>query len=87
MVLQHKNQEELADTFKKLDKEGCMVLLSNSNTPFIRKLYSEYANRTIEIDALRSINSNATKRSGHKELLIHNYSRETQIQSGGDAVV
>ncbi len=69
-----KNQEELADTFKKLDKEGCKVLLSNSNTPFIRKLYSEYADSTIEIDVLRSINSNATKRSGHKELLIHNYS-------------
>jgi DNA adenine methylase len=62
-----KNQEELADTFKNLDKEG-------SNTPFIRKLYSDYANNTIEIDALRSINSNATKRSGHRELLIHNYS-------------
>jgi DNA adenine methylase len=69
-----KNQEELANTFKKLDKKGCMVLLSNSNTPFIRKLYSDYANNTIEIDALRSINSNATKRSGHKELLIRNYS-------------
>ena len=51
-----------------------MVLLSNSNTPFIRKLYSDYANNTIEIDALRSINSNATKRSGHKELLIRSYS-------------
>jgi DNA adenine methylase len=70
-----KNQEELANTFKKLDKQGCMVLLSNSDTPFIRKLYSEYANSTIEIDALRCINSNATKRSGHRELLIHNYSR------------
>ena len=53
-----KNQEEFA----------------TSNTPFIRKLYSEYANNTIETDALRSINSNATKRSGHKELLIRNYS-------------
>jgi len=83
-----KNQEELADTFKKLDKKGCMILLSNSDIPFIRKLYSDYANNTIEIDALRSINSNATKRSGHKELLIHNYSLvTTQIQSGGDAVV
>jgi len=69
-----KDHEELGDTFKKLDKKGCMVLLSNSDTPFIRELYSDYADNTIEIDVLRCINSNATKRSGHRELLIHNYS-------------
>ena len=46
----------------------------DSDTPLIRELYSNFANNTFEIDALRSINSNATRRSGHKELLIRNYS-------------
>jgi DNA adenine methylase len=69
-----KDQEELANIFKKLDKQGCKILLSNSATAFVRELYSGYSNGTVEIDALRSINSKATRRSGHKELLIRNYS-------------
>ena len=69
-----KNQEELAAVFRKLNDRGCKVLLSNSDTPYIRQLYSDYAKYTIRIEALRSINSNASKRSGHKELVIRNYS-------------
>jgi DNA adenine methylase len=36
------DQEELANVFRKLADRGCFVLLSNSNTPFIRELYSGY---------------------------------------------
>ena len=71
----NKDQEELANIFKKLDKWGCMVLLSNSDTPLVRELYSDYANYTIEFDVLRCINSKGDRRSGHKELLIRNYPR------------
>ena len=71
----NKDQEELANIFKQLDKQGCKTLLSNSDTPLIRELYSDYANYTIEIDALRCINSKGDRRSGHKELLIRNYPR------------
>ena len=35
-----KEQEELRDAFVKLHKRGCYVMLSNSDTPFINKLYS-----------------------------------------------
>jgi site-specific DNA-adenine methylase len=31
-----------ADVFRKLADKGCLVLLSNSDTPFIRELYSGY---------------------------------------------
>lgn len=68
-----KDQEDLANTFKKLDQCGCKLLLSNSDTPLVRELYSDYASNIVEVDAKRAINSKATRRSGHKELLIRNY--------------
>ena len=68
-----RDQRRLAEVFKKLDKRGCNILLSNSDTLFVRKLYKDYASYTVEIQANRAINSKASKRSGHQELLIRNY--------------
>ncbi|HXX98061.1 MAG TPA: hypothetical protein VEL11_13200 [Candidatus Bathyarchaeia archaeon] len=51
---------------------NCNVLLSNSDTPFIRELYSGFIVREVEVQ--RAINSKGSKRAGHKELLISNYS-------------
>lgn len=65
------DQQRLALMFKKLDRRGCRLLLSNSNTPLIRKLYREY--KVKEIHANRAINSKGSKRTGHTELLIRNY--------------
>ncbi len=67
------DQLQLAELFKKLDSRGCKILLSNSDTPLIRKLYREFSSRSKEIEANRAINSKASKRSGHRELLIRNY--------------
>lgn len=67
------DQIQLADLFGELDDRGCNILLSNSDNPFIRKLYANYSDRTVQIDARRAINSKANKRSGHTELLIRNY--------------
>jgi hypothetical protein len=36
------NQEQLANVSKKLSDRGTFVLLSNSDTLFIRKLYSDF---------------------------------------------
>jgi DNA adenine methylase len=68
-----KDQADLANNFRKLDQWGCKVLLSNSDTELVRELYSDYADRIVEVDAKRAINSNASKRTGHKELIIRNY--------------
>ncbi len=65
------DQKQLLDTFKKLDRRGCKVLLSNSNTPFVRELYQEFSIK--EVSALRAINCKGSKRTGHTELLIRNY--------------
>jgi len=66
-----KNQEQLADVFETLVSKGCLVLLSNSDTPFIRDLYSDF--RIKEVGSQRAINCKGSKRAGHKELLISNY--------------
>ena len=69
------DQEQLASIFKKLDERQCMVLLSNSDTPFIRELYSDFMIYTKEVKVLRAINCRGSKRAGHKELLIRNYTK------------
>ena len=66
------NQIQLANAFRKLSDRGCSVLLSNSDTPFIRELYSDFIIK--EVDVQRAINCKGSKRAGHKELLISNCS-------------
>jgi len=64
--------KRLAEVCQKLDKKDCNVLLSNSNTKEVRKLFSSKW-KVAEISANRAINSNSKKRTGHSELLIKNY--------------
>lgn len=67
------DQKELAIIFKELTRRECKVLLSNSDTNEIRKLYSDFSHLTVVATVNRSINSVGSKRIGHKELLIRNY--------------
>ncbi|MCK5589226.1 MAG: DNA adenine methylase [Candidatus Pacebacteria bacterium] len=71
-------QIELRDTFYKLHKKGCFVMLSNSNSEFINKIYGELENKDkkikiTEVDANRMINSKASGRGKIKEVLVTNY--------------
>lgn len=70
-----KEQEELRDVFVKLHKRGCFVMLSNSDTPFINKLYSKLGKkiRIEKVFAGRSINSKGTGRGKIKEVVVINY--------------
>lgn len=69
-----KEQAELRDTFVKLHKKGCFVMLSNSDTPFINELYSELDGITInKITAGRAINSKGSGRGKITEVLVTNY--------------
>ena len=69
-----KDQECLAKIFKELDTRGCKILLSNSDTEYVKELYAEYAKNILQVTVRRNINSRASKRLGHTELLISNYS-------------
>jgi DNA adenine methylase len=62
------DQIRLRDCFAGLDKKGVSVLLSNSDTPFIRKLYSGF--EIEEVRAPRRINSKGGRRGDVGELLI-----------------
>ena len=69
-----KEQTELRDTFVKLHKRGCFVMLSNSDTPFINELYSGIDGITInKITAGRAINSKGSGRGKITEVLVTNY--------------
>lgn len=65
------DQEKLRDIFVKLSKRGCKVMLSNSDTEFIKDLYKDYKIHTIL--AGRSINSIGSKRGKITEIVVTNY--------------
>ncbi len=65
------NQKKLCKIFKELDRIGCKVMLSNSDTSFIRKLYKGF--RIEVVLAKRAINCKASGRGEIKELVILNY--------------
>jgi DNA adenine methylase len=50
----NKDQEKLADIFRKLDDKK-WILLTNSATPLVRELYSDYARHIIEVDATTTV--------------------------------
>lgn len=68
----YEDLENLVDVSEKLSDKGCKVLHSNSNSKEVRELFSKEW-KIIEVAANRSINSDSTKRTGQKELLIKNY--------------
>ena len=64
-------QKRLADLFKKLDKKGVYLMLSNHNTTLVNEMYKGYNFHIIE--AKRNINSNGKKRGKVEEVIITNY--------------
>lgn len=61
-------QERLAEVFARLAERGVQVMLSNSDTPFIRKLYRQF--NVERVYARRAINRNATGRGRVAEVLV-----------------
>ena len=66
-----KEQYRLARFYKKLDSLGCKVMLSNSDTKFIRNLYNKF--RIEIVLANRAINCKSNGRGKINELVITNY--------------
>ena len=65
------DQTRLRDVYKALDRRGCKLMLSNSDVPFIRKLYKDF--RINNVAAPRAINCDATKRGKVSEVVARNY--------------
>lgn len=64
-------QRRLKGVVDDLTRRGCMVLLSNSATDFIKGLYAEY--EILHVEANRNINSVGTGRGKINEVLVRNY--------------
>jgi len=71
VFFEKKDHVELSHLFAKLDKAGCYVMLSNSDTEFTRELYGKWVIKTVQ--ARRLINCDATKRGLISEILVTNY--------------
>ena len=65
------DQKRLATKVRELDRKGCLLLLSNSDTKLVNDLYSKYTRLRVRAD--RMINCVGTDRTGYHELLIMNY--------------
>ena len=65
-----KDQRELAEVYRALDKKGCLLALSNSDTNLVRQLYKGF--KKVEVSARRNINSRADRRGPIKERLVVN---------------
>ncbi|MFX4261574.1 DNA adenine methylase [Pelotomaculum propionicicum] len=65
------DHRRLREVFSALQERGCYVMLSNSNTEFVRDLYRGCNIKTI--NAIRAINSDASKRGSIKELVVLSY--------------
>lgn len=68
----YEDLENLVKVSEKLSDKGCKVLHSNSDSKEVKELFSKDWKIT-EVSVNRAINSNSTKRTGQKELLIKNY--------------
>ncbi|MCR4403671.1 MAG: DNA adenine methylase [Firmicutes bacterium] len=64
-------QRRLATVFRELDKRGCHVMLSNSDSPVIRDLYGGFRIETVM--AKRYINCKGDRRGAIPEALVLNY--------------
>jgi DNA adenine methylase len=65
------DQRRLAHRFRQLDKAGCQLMLSNSDTRLTRELYFGFKFIPVTVD--RMINCIGSKRTGYRELVILNY--------------
>lgn len=67
------DQIKVRDVFKRLDKKGCWVMLSNSNHNLVRSLYNGNGYTIKTIDAKRMINCDAEGRGPVEEIVVMNY--------------
>lgn len=67
------DHERLAAVYRELDARGCLLALSNSDTPEVRRLYEGFD--LAPIIAPRAISSKAETRGEVSELLIRNVKR------------
>jgi DNA adenine methylase len=66
-----REQETLAEVYTELHGRGCLVMLSNSDTPWVRERYARF--HVHEVMARRNINSKSDSRGEISEVVVLNY--------------
>ena len=66
-----KEQERLARWFRQLSDDGVKLMMSNSDTPTIRKLFKGFQIDTVQ--ARRAVNCDGAKRGKVTEIVVRNY--------------
>ena len=69
------DQRQLADVYTALHRMGCHVMLSNSDSALIHRLYRGFT--VVKVQARRSINSKSTGRGVIPEVVVMNYRSES----------
>ena len=67
-------QRELHAVFAEATRRGARLMLSNSDTPFIRRLYRDFQIHTVQ--ARRAINCDGSKRGHVSEVVVTNLTNE-----------
>ena len=65
------DQQKLRDVYRELDRRGCHLMLSNSDVPAVRALYSDFAIDVVA--APRAISCDAKNRKAVREVVVRNY--------------
>jgi DNA adenine methylase len=65
---------ELAKEYERLNNMDCKVILSNSNSEYIKTLYKKY--KVIKIKSNRNINCDPKKRKNHYDLIIVDFDKK-----------
>jgi DNA adenine methylase len=76
---------ELANEFDRLTDIGVKVLLSNSNSDYVKSLYEKHS--IMKVKSQRNINCDAKRRSDHHDLIITNFNKNKKIKNVESIVV
>ena len=76
---------ELAIEFDRLNSIGAKVLLSNSNSEYVKSLYEKHT--ILKVRTQRNINCDAKRRRDHHDLMITNFTKNKNTKKTEDAAV
>ncbi|MGQ7461557.1 DNA adenine methylase [Streptococcus suis] len=69
----YEEQVRLRDVFRKLDKKGAYVMLSNSSSPLVEELYKGF--NIHKVEATRTNGAKASSRGKISEIIVTNYDK------------
>jgi len=69
----YEEQVRLSDVYRKLDKKGAYVMLSNSSSPLVEELYKGF--NIHKVEATRTNGAKASSRGKISEIIVTNYDK------------